>query len=348
MANDFSQDTRCKALWRLESGALTVDSKGNNTLTPINSPGEDTVDYREGACCSTHDKTINQRLYRPDAGLDAGFPLKSGDSVKKISFCCWYKPTTTNSYCVVTGKKDWANSKVSLALCVRDSGQAFISWGYQAGQYERYLNLGNLTAGRWYHFGVVADGKAKTLHVRVYDVTGNTATNYNGTFAEEIYVTDVPWSIGGSQGGTDPLDGKVDEVVVFNDLLSDSEIDYIRNGTFPPPPFVQVDATGVLAVYDSQPAVKIDATGIMVVYSTVPEFLPPANSASRTTCEALQLAPGSCKSLTTCEEISLPKLGNCRALTTCANLAGGGPEKSVSSGECPGIPLSHAGLFLMF
>jgi hypothetical protein len=31
MANDFSADSNCKALWRFENGALTTDSKGGNT-----------------------------------------------------------------------------------------------------------------------------------------------------------------------------------------------------------------------------------------------------------------------------------------------------------------------------
>lgn len=31
MANNFTADPNCKALWRFENGALTVDSKGTNT-----------------------------------------------------------------------------------------------------------------------------------------------------------------------------------------------------------------------------------------------------------------------------------------------------------------------------
>ena len=36
MANDFSSDSNCVALWRFESGALTADSIGTNTLTNSN------------------------------------------------------------------------------------------------------------------------------------------------------------------------------------------------------------------------------------------------------------------------------------------------------------------------
>ena len=48
MANDFSGDPSCKAVWRFENGALTADSKGANTLTAVNGPTADTSLYKEG------------------------------------------------------------------------------------------------------------------------------------------------------------------------------------------------------------------------------------------------------------------------------------------------------------
>jgi len=35
MANDFSQDENCVALWKFESGALGIDSKNGNDLMKI-------------------------------------------------------------------------------------------------------------------------------------------------------------------------------------------------------------------------------------------------------------------------------------------------------------------------
>jgi hypothetical protein len=85
VANDFSAEDSVKALWRFESGALGTDSKGTNTLTPQNSPTEDTADYKEGACSVSLLNTSSQYLLITDANLNAGFPFKSGDTTKLMS-----------------------------------------------------------------------------------------------------------------------------------------------------------------------------------------------------------------------------------------------------------------------
>ena len=62
MANDFSGDSNCVALWRFENGALTADSKGTNTLTDVNTVGSDTVDYKEGSGCADFEATASERF----------------------------------------------------------------------------------------------------------------------------------------------------------------------------------------------------------------------------------------------------------------------------------------------
>jgi hypothetical protein len=232
MGNDFTQDPSVKALWRLESGALTVDSIGNNTLTAANNPTADGSTFWEGTASAYFIKANDAKLYIPDASLDAGFPLKSGDSVKKISFCFWVKPHSSG-YSVIVGKKDWNLSKVSLALCIRDNNQFFLSWGYQAGQYEEYLNLNTATLDHVYHIGVVVDGVKKAAYVRVWDVSAGTVLGYSKIFSHELYVIDSAWAISGGASTSDPFGGWVDEVVVFNRLITPGEIDAIRQGAFP-------------------------------------------------------------------------------------------------------------------
>ena len=79
MANDFSGDSSCKALWRFESGALTTDSKSTNTLT--NNGGiEETTNHMEGSCAVAIASGSSQYLNIPNANLVSGFPLKSDDT----------------------------------------------------------------------------------------------------------------------------------------------------------------------------------------------------------------------------------------------------------------------------
>ncbi len=91
MANDFSGDSNCVALWSFDKGALTTDSIGDNTLTDNNTVGTDAVDYKEGDQCASFKKTDSEFFSITDANLDNGFPLKTGDTTKKISGALWFK-----------------------------------------------------------------------------------------------------------------------------------------------------------------------------------------------------------------------------------------------------------------
>ena len=89
MANDFSSDANCVALWKLDNGASTTDSKGTNTLTNVNVVTNDAVNQQEGDACGDFELDSSQCLTITDANLDAGFPLKNGDATKIISLCAW-------------------------------------------------------------------------------------------------------------------------------------------------------------------------------------------------------------------------------------------------------------------
>ena len=95
MANDFSGDPNCVALWRFENGALIADSIGSNTLTDVNTVGTDTSDFKEGAACADFERSSLEYFYINDANLDSDYPFKSGDTNKKISFCEWFKLEST-------------------------------------------------------------------------------------------------------------------------------------------------------------------------------------------------------------------------------------------------------------
>jgi len=89
MANNFSTDTSCQALYRFEHGALTVDSIRSNTLTAVATPTEDLVNFKEGACSAVLNGST-QYFVRTDTNLSANFPLKSTDTVKQATFAGWF------------------------------------------------------------------------------------------------------------------------------------------------------------------------------------------------------------------------------------------------------------------
>jgi hypothetical protein len=365
MANDFSQDAGCKALWRFESGALTQDSQGSNTLTPVNSPGESLADYQEGACAVLLVRANQQCFSIPDADLEAGFPLKSGDLFKLISICGWVKPASSPGWMELFGKTSytWSNG-TCFGVHRNASGGLYIGWGHDGTNSDISTGI-SLSNGEWYHVAVVADGKNKTAYVRVYRVSNDTVYTQTLNPPGEMQLITGPFRIGAFADTTAyNFDGLIDEVVVFNRLLSIIEIDAIRTATFPPPPVVEVDALGAVALYELQakveveaagavalyePAAKaqVEAAGMVVLYSTVPDLLPPDNSACVSVSEDIPPALDKGESITTTEAITLPKPESGEIITTAANLAKSNPEDVICETESPGLP-TYAGLFLVF
>jgi hypothetical protein len=258
MANVFSTDYRCKALWRFESGALTADSKGGNTLTPsASSPTADVGDYREGAACSDFEADSSQYFRIADANLDAGFPLKSGDATKKFTLCCWFKLET------VPGASQWANIyskwlwQTDLTIEIGFTGGYLrVNWGYSASGGE-FWDACAVQAGRWYHLAVVIDGVNRVRQVRLYDATAGTVANYSNTPSNQLRVGAADTTIGALANPGNYLDGKLDEMVIFNDILPDTEIDAIRNGVFPLPPKLKVFQAVAQAEWEAPPLIKV-------------------------------------------------------------------------------------------
>ena len=235
MANDFSRDTFCRALYRFEAGALLVDSKGNNTLTNHGGVAESAT-CKEGSKAADFEDSLSQYFSVDDAALDAGFPLKNGDVLKIGTICFWMRSETnpgSGNYDCVVGKWDYAGSKISLAVYV-SNGYLYVRWGYGAsGQTYESWSVGyvGLVANKWYHVGISFDGIAKTCHVRLYNETDGTVTSYDKTFTNELRICDAPFTVG-SEAEANYFDGILDEVVVFNRRLWDVEIDNIRLGRF--------------------------------------------------------------------------------------------------------------------
>ena len=234
MANDFSLDSRCVALWRFENGALTADSKGTNTLTAVATPVADLADFKEGAACADLEYNDGDYFTIPDASLDAGFPLKSGDTVKKLTWCAWIKQESQpSSIAYIIAKYDITNKR-SLAITTV-SNALRILWGYSPGTAAQSIDTDiAINNGEWYWIGMRVDGVAKTLDVIVYRANTGVTYTYSTTPTDELYVTNTAFTIGARDGDTTfRWDGRIDEVVIFNDLLTTTEMDKVRKGTFP-------------------------------------------------------------------------------------------------------------------
>ena len=230
MPNNFSLDANCKALWRLESGALTADSKGGNTLMNLG-VSEDLVNFKEGACSGLFIRSESDRMYRSDAGLDAGFPLRSDAATTSFSFTKWIKLTAIGLSQYILCKTGSAgqrqmiimvdsNNKVNLLVSVDGT-----AWAY-------YIHASALAANIWYHVAVTHNDADHAYRIRIWDDTAGAILGVDKTGnTVHPFLSAATFYLGYSSS-TLTLGGNLDEVVVFNDVLSVAEIDEIRAGTY--------------------------------------------------------------------------------------------------------------------
>ncbi len=192
-ANDFTLDDNCVALWRFESGALTTDSKGTNTLVAGGTPTADTSDYQEGSA-SVEMGVLDYYLIT-DGNLDAGFPLKDGDANKKISMCTWVYIDSGPD--VIFYK--WGGDGYRSLILDNGEGKFRLSLGYNATQTVSLVKTASWTSGRWYHIGLTYQDSDKSWRLRIWDKTAVGllgGVEYTGTSPENIYISDGNFEIG--------------------------------------------------------------------------------------------------------------------------------------------------------
>src|SRR3990172_3285973 len=247
MANNFSTDTNCIALYRFESGALTVDARHDNTLTASGSPVANTSDYKEGAASVDLETSTSDFYYINDANLDPQFPLRNGDTNKKISIAGRFKLESlpaTSAMRTLCSKYDGAANKRSFMVGAFYDGSVTrlrLYLGYNSGlSVETLIHGSNLSIATWYHATVTYDNTDKSYAIRLKDTNGNTiGTDLTGTAtldANKLSIVDVPFRIGSMNTAyTWGMDGLVDEVVVTNDILTSAEATQIAQGTYTGP-----------------------------------------------------------------------------------------------------------------
>jgi len=240
--NDFTADPDCRALWRFEPGELATDSIGMNDLQTQFTPTVETSDVQEGD--GAGDLT-GGRFLIADADLDAGFPLKSGDTNKDISVAFWMKsPAGQNNATggVIFGKGGEAGQYSFLVAFRETAGAGSGTLSVQIGIYggtnhdKTYPNK-IIERDQWYHVAVTYEdhGTNGTVRIRIYDPSDDSVHETVKTTIEGINVSNGPVKLGTYRYSSQNYVGLVDEMVVFSDVLTPAEIDLIRQGSYGKP-----------------------------------------------------------------------------------------------------------------
>jgi hypothetical protein len=235
MPNNFTQDSRIIDFWRFENN-LAAGKAGNDLTPSAGGVGYESGSPLEGAYSLKLLGSLDQWAQRNDADLSAGFPLKNGDTVKTGTWLLRFKPASFTGIQYLLSK-GYGNGQVLAGFNLYiDGGYLCLSWGYGSGsQINTWVICPFYSFAPVYHVGIAFDGVTKTAKVRVWD--GSSAVTYNKTdWTDALNIGAAPFRVG-SQGDpplSEDFTGLVDEVVVADDILSDADIDLIRQGLFGP------------------------------------------------------------------------------------------------------------------
>jgi hypothetical protein len=237
MANDFSGDSTCKALWRFEPGALLTDSKSTNHFSEYTSATVDESIFVEGAGSAAFDYSSGE-LYIAESDMSSGFPLGSPGGQISIAGWFYYKG---NDYASWTDPMFSFSDMFELQIRKDSSPDVMyfeFKWFYDDrpttsayGSDRLYLSS-VVPVGVWFHVGLSLDFSTKTATIRLYYDDGGVVTE---TVTDTFTYPRVERNGSRYFNVGDFFNGNIDEFVVFNDLKTTDDFDAIRSGTYSGP-----------------------------------------------------------------------------------------------------------------
>jgi len=247
--NDFSNDSSVYGVYNFESGALTDDSSAQGTAQDFtasaNAPDSDTSNYKQGAGSADYDDSVPEYHYRTDANLATGHPFKSSTGEHDFSVCYWVRKNSGNTGTTYAVSKYDTNSERTYGHAFLDSDYLVIIHGYNSGDSFGYaINTEHaFVTDRWYWIFATYTASTDVHTVKVWDDnSGSYVVDTSGDSSSEgdMTVGSAPFAVGGrfaTGSAAGSFDGKVDELVVFDRVISETEADYIRthryNETYP-------------------------------------------------------------------------------------------------------------------
>jgi hypothetical protein len=239
MANKFSADGSCVALWTFEgtSATFTDDKKGSNDLTNNKSAETEGVVVKEGVQSINFIAANTAYLTITDNNLDVGFPYRfnDGTSVKTdITIGTWLQlsatPVATDMH--IFSKYHGGVNTRTFTLSIASSGVVIVGKGYNNGASAEFDNHGSkLDKNIQYYLSYGYEEGNKSFYIHIWDDNAGAVlgSDVEDSFIEETSVRDV---LLGISWDTAPLWGYLDEYVVFNIKKSLADTDKMRAGTY--------------------------------------------------------------------------------------------------------------------
>ena len=153
------------------------------------------------------------------------YPLTSSFSLET-----WVKPTSVSGNRTIISKKINSDNTAGYALSVFN-GQVRFNW-YSASGTGQIRSLYNIGTDRWYHIAVTFNGSNYTLYVDGIDVgavTGTTASPGSTAGVAECILGAMDNNVGPSNNAIHNFQGWIDEVRIWNTVLTPEQIRLMMN-----------------------------------------------------------------------------------------------------------------------
>ncbi len=236
--NNFASDPNCVALWRFESGKLTTDSVGTNTLQNHGVTAS-ISDLMEGTSSGSFSASDKDYCWIANSSLSAKFPFSRTTAPKTISVAFWMKLKSLPAAGLVFdpfSKVDEGHNSNSFTTMIDGYGHLGFYIGTANGtSYEDAWTKEQVAVGKWYHVAVTYRDSDKSYRINAWDAQAAAVlTDKTGNTVNNISLTSSDVYIGQREGlpANRYFDGLLDEMVVFNDVLGPNDLAQIRGGTY--------------------------------------------------------------------------------------------------------------------
>lgn len=191
--------------WSLNAGtgSTATDSSGNNNTGTLNGSAW-TTSGKFGQAVSFDG--VNDRIDIPDSA--------SLDLTNKMTVEAWVRPTTTSGWRTAVLKE----GSGGLAYALYASNGSRPNSTLNIGSTDRTLNgAAGLAANTWSHLAMTYDGATMRLFVNGTQVSSRAQTG-------NVAVTGNPLRIGGNSIWSEWFNGQIDEVRIYNTVLSAAQV----------------------------------------------------------------------------------------------------------------------------
>ena len=197
----------------------------------------ETTDRKEGAGCANLRAGDKDSLSIYDDSLSTNFPTRSSDPNVVMTVCFWMKPRSFPLNATVISKYQIATDTRSWRLYLGSLPAYHLKLGLGKGTGDEFTDYAFnqptelLVANHWYHVAFTYKGSNRYYHVRVWDGTDNVLrVDREGTAVAPMAVTNAPLILGNTPLESSYFDGLLDEVAVFHEVLTSSQMDKVRRG----------------------------------------------------------------------------------------------------------------------